>query len=125
MKIRLDYVTNSSSSGFIVSLLKNEVEDFQEYMSKLNNHPDAGNEGVRIYLLSETVDELKEYVNKGPLDWAQKPTGPRFNRMTEEHYNLCKEIIEEGGIAVECWIDYNVCEKFDNDYGNKIVDCFD
>jgi len=122
MKLKCDHVTNSSSSGFILSLSKDQVDNFSDYMADLNEHEDAGNEGVRVYLIAKDKEYLDEYVNDGPVDWAQKPTGIRFNRMSEDHYKMCLEIVEEGGVAVECWVDHNVSEKFDDDWGSNIMD---
>ena len=124
MKIRLDHVTNSSSSGFIVSLAKSEVDDFRDYIHELEKHEDAQNEGVNLYLLTDSKKELDEYTNRGPIDWAQKPTGPRFERMDQKHYEMCLEVIKHGGTAVDVWIDHNVSEKFSDDYGDNILDNF-
>lgn len=124
MKIRLDHVTNSSSSGYIVALHKGEQESFEEYINELDKHEDAMNEGCRIYMIAKTMDELNEYTNGRPFDWASKPCGLNFEHLDERHYNLCKEVIEEGGMAVECWIDYNVGEQFDDDYGKQIIETF-
>jgi len=124
MKIKLDYVTNSSSTGFIVGISRTEVESFAEYIAELNDHEDAANEGVSAEMFAYDKKELDEYTNDGPIDWAQKPTGPRFERLGPEQYKSCLEIIENGGVAIECWIDNNVCEKFDDDYGDKIVESF-
>jgi len=72
----------------------------------------------------DTMAKLNDYTNDGSIDWAQKPTGPRFNNLSKEHYKLCQEIIGEGHIAIEVWVDYNVCEKFDDDYGEHCLESF-
>ena len=124
MKIRLDNVTNSSSSGFVVSLRKGEIESFKDYMNELDKHEDAQNEGVRIYVIAQTIEELNAYVDERPVDWITKATAVQIDNMSERNYNFCKEVIEEGGVAVECWVDYNVTEKFCDDYEDHILENF-
>ena len=124
MKIKFDHVTNSSSTGFIVYLRKGELESFEEYMANLDRHENAQNEGVRVYMIAKSIEELNDYTNGRPFDWVDKACGLTFDRLSEAHYNLCKGVIEEGGVAVECWVDYNVCEKFDDKFGHAILESF-
>lgn len=122
MKIKLDHVTNSSSSGYILSLRKEEQESFEEYINELDKHNEAANEGATIHLIANSVEELNKYTDERPIDWITKATAIQFDNLSEAHYKMCREIIDEGGVAVECWVDYNVCEKFDEDYGNNILE---
>ncbi len=46
-----------------------------------------------------TFKELDEYTNGGPLDWAQKPRGPKFWNIRKEKYDEIKKILKEGVIA--------------------------
>jgi len=114
MKVKLDFVTNSSSACYVMSLKSDLVPGFEDFMNELDKNPDHGNEGVRIYETFHTLKELQEYVNGGPYDWASKPMGLKFNNWEEGTYLQVKEIIDEGHVAVYCAIDYNACEEFDD-----------
>ena len=112
MKIKADFITNSSSACFFVAVPKDTLQEFKNYISDLDNDPDACNEGVRYYWEGNSLKELQRYTNDGPLDWASLPGGPQFINVSEKLYNKCKKQIDNGNTVIEVTVDYNVCEKF-------------
>jgi hypothetical protein len=121
MKIKLDFVTNSSSSCFLMAVPKHLETDLENYVTELAKDPDSINEGVQLYKVAYTLKELDTFTNDGPLDWASKPGGPQFNNLSEESYNSSKEAIESSHIIVDVSVDYNVCKKFVDSWKGYII----
>ena len=121
MKIKLDFVTNSSSACFLMSIPKEEVHELMNSISAYNDLSEATNEGVRCYFSADTLKSLQEYTNDGALDWASLPGGPQFIRMSESNYEECKAEIEKGCSVAEVWVDYNVCERFTDEWKDEII----
>lgn len=89
---------------------------------RYNNMEDASNEGVRIYYKFETVKQLTSYCNgNNKLDWVQECTGPNYDNMEKEAYDLCVNHLRnnKNKILVYYAVDYNVCESFDGELGQK------
>jgi hypothetical protein len=122
MKIKTDFVTNSSSSCFILAVTKEQLPDLQDHVKKLDKHPDAGNEGVRIYKTFKTKYQLDRYTNNAPMDWVQKARGPQFKNLSKRLYKVCLEVIKDKHYAVYMAIDYNVVDKFHSKWDEHIIE---
>lgn len=121
MRIKLDFVTNSSSACYILAIPIDRFAEVKHYIAELNEHPEASNEGVRTYFSASTLKELQDHTNDGPFDWASRPFGLNFTNLSEESYNVCKTSIEMGESVFEVWVDYGVCEDFADYWKEHII----
>jgi len=125
MKIKTDFVTNSSSSSFIIAVEKNEVKSVLEFLEELDKHPDAVNEGVECENIIKSINHLNTFTNGRPFDWASKPMGIRYYNLDESDHLICKEAINEGRAVIIARVDYNVTEDFSDKYKENIIGTFD
>jgi len=103
MKIKTDFVTNSSTVVYIISSPKEIDKDIL--------HITPGH-ALEEYITLKTIEELTEYTQSEKCDWITKITGPyRFWQMNRERYQICKEIIVSGNIAIHMDINNNYTEE--------------
>jgi len=120
MKIKMDFVTNSSSSCFTVAISPKDLRKFRSFINKLYKDPQKM-DSVYIETVLKSEDELKAFTNDEPLDWISKAMGPKFVRIEEENYITCKKALDEGNIVTISWIDYNLTRKFQDRWKDNIL----
>lgn len=107
MKVRTDYVTNSSSSSFIIISKVNKSQELLEYMKE-----EYGKYGLRLldeYLVKGIVDE-DEYLagHYIPSDVAAE-LDPNADYLVANYYTWTTEGDTEGDDA---WLNDHIPRKF-------------
>ena len=113
MKLKADFITNSSSAAYVVSLKPGEIPEFEDFISDMDANPEYSNEGVRVWERFDTKKQLYEYATDRPYDWASKAMAPVLEQMDERTFNICLEAINNGCVAFYTAVDYNACDEFE------------
>ena len=124
MKLKCDFVTNSSSVCYIVHSPNDQTKDeLMEAIKKIGRLPVASNEGSDVNYIGNTIKELIEYTQNGkPWDWASEPRGVQFINMGPESYERCKEYIDKGFHIMLVRIDNNANHYFEERYNEFVLD---
>ena len=103
MKIKTDFVTNSSTVVYFISS--------PTVIDKDILHVTPGH-AVEEYVVFKTMEELIEYTQSEKCDWISKVRGPyRFWGMGKKYYQRCKEIIISGNIVIHMDINNNYTDE--------------
>jgi len=125
MKIKSDFVTNSSSVSFIVSIDPNEIFKLKQFIEKLEEHHSSVPGDNHIYFVCDNMQCLLDYTNGREYDWAAQARGLQFFNLEEKTFENCKKIIEDGHVAAKVRINNNISGKFVDTWQDHIVESND
>lgn len=115
MKIKADFVTNSSSTAYIV------VDSSKNYGDLKNLLWEEGvkKRDIEHCITFNSVEDVEEFNNYGdPLDWIEKITGPPQNYMSEL-YDIARSLARQGKqvsfLELERGVDlYSILSDYDD-----------
>ena len=111
MKVKLDFVTNSSSCCYLIA---SDVRLFKKDLLKMGIRDSSINHFKCIGDKEKLISFTEGLGQK--CDWVKKATGPKqFWGMRKEWYEKAKDIIEDGGYIVTIDIErnYDDVEQFE------------
>lgn len=115
MRAKFDFVTNSSSTSYILALIEEDLTLLESLIDRLEEENPESNEGIGSDDEIRTIEELQEYVNDGPFDWVSQCRGLQYEMMDEIDYLKCKQSIVDGCVISRVYVDHGMTEDFENE----------
>jgi hypothetical protein len=94
MIISHDFITNSSSSSYILKIPNETIcTEFREYISKL---PKTVFKGIRLFEIFINKEKLTEFTQQEENDWISRIMGPKeYVSLNKEEFIHLRNSLEE------------------------------
>lgn len=120
MKIKIDFITNSSSNCYVIlDAPDNIIKNMMDMIEDLNESELVCNSCYGINF-ENSIEKLNSYTQGRPWDWVSKTRGLKFYNLSEDEYERLLVFIKEGKQVMLVKLDNNISHHFHDRYDKYI-----